>query len=82
MTDNELLKIMETLTGWIYDPWSQAVGLNVAFTGVTESPKEICYMSPPNWYAFMGLMESYECKYLTTIEGKAQAYSAMDGFYI
>lgn len=49
--DNQLIVIMKSLTGGRYDPPGY------------DWIKSTCTASPPNWYAYMGLMETYVIKY-------------------
>jgi len=51
MNEKQLIEIMISLTGW-------------RFPKRDDDILHICEISPPNWYAYMGLMETYEIKYI------------------
>lgn len=51
MNDKQLIPIMKSLTGY-HIPKNDGVIMH------------ICDMSPPNWYAYIGLMETYSIKYV------------------
>ena len=53
LADGQLIEIMYSLTGW-------------RINATVDDIVGLCDMSPPNWYAFMGLMETYEIKYIIT----------------
>lgn len=55
LNDEQLRIIMYALTGWTLKP-------------TTEDIVEMCNVSPPIWYAYMGLMETYLIKFY--IDGK------------
>lgn len=61
MNENELIKIMLSLTGW-------------RFPKADGDIQHICETSPPNWYAYMGLMETYEIKYVQRCREHEQLY--------
>ena len=67
MDDSKLIEIMESLTGWqLHHPGTTAPGYhtaNSAWNGPV-SIKEMCERSAPNWYAYMGLMDTYDAKFL------------------
>ena len=51
VNDKGLIQIMFSLTGWRFKP-------------STDDVVGLCDMSPPNWYAYLGLMETYEIKFM------------------
>jgi len=51
MNEKQLIEIMVSLTGYRFPKHNSAI-------------QHMCEVSPPNWYAYMGLMETYEIKYI------------------
>ena len=51
MNEKQLIEIMVSLTGY-------------RFPKADGDIRHVCEVSPPNWYAYMGLMETYEIKYI------------------
>lgn len=51
MNEKQLIEIMISLTGY-------------RFPKADGDIQHICETSPPNWYAFVGLMETYSIKYI------------------
>ena len=50
MNEKQLIEIMISLTGYRFPKRDGDI-------------EHVCEISPPNWYAFVGLMETYEIKY-------------------
>ena len=61
MDDKQLIEIMISLTGY-------------RFTKYDSDIIHVCEISPPNWYAYMGLMETYEIKYIQRCREHEQLY--------
>ncbi|KKL28245.1 hypothetical protein LCGC14_2377050 [marine sediment metagenome] len=61
MNENQLIEIMISLTGY-------------QFPKADGDIQHVCEISPPNWYAFMGLMETYEIKYIQRCREYEQLY--------
>jgi len=49
MNEKQLIEIMISLTGYRFPKHDGDI-------------QHMCEISPPNWYAYMGLMETYEIK--------------------
>lgn len=61
MNDKQLIEIMISLTGY-------------RFPKVGGDIQHVCEISPPNWYAYMGLMETYSIKYTMRIKEHENLY--------
>lgn len=51
MDDKQLIDIMISLTGYRFPKHDGDI-------------EHVCEASPPNWYAYVGLMETYSIKYM------------------
>ncbi len=61
MDDKQLIEIMISLTGYRFPKYDSDI-------------IHVCEISPPNWYAYMGLMETYEIKYIQRCREHEQLY--------
>lgn len=61
MNEKQLIEIMVSLTGYRFPKHDGDI-------------QHVCEMSPPNWYAYMGLMETYEIKYIQRCREHEQLY--------
>lgn len=61
MNEKQLTDIMISLTGYRFPKHDGDI-------------LHVCEISPPNWYAYMGLMETYEIKYIQRAREHEQLY--------